>query len=230
MASSADSMMAWKWPGEIAGDAPRPRGVAASSPACSVGMPGHVRMRATAGPRMAEGPVSLAERGRPASRSSARRRPRSPALPVAAAGTARSEPGGAQPPGLLRIVESDDAGLTVGAHPPERGPILLVVVVGKDAHARVGGDVLEPPQPGGPLGLVIDRRVQSVAVERERDRHHMGAPIGAHGRQARNRGGRKQRPGRGRVHAHSREHRPVIAAIGIAGSSPWKGRPRLTGR
>ena len=47
------------------------------------------------------------------------------------------------------------------------GPIQLVVVVGKDAHARVGGDVLEPPQPGGPLGLVIDRRVQSVAVERD---------------------------------------------------------------
>src|SRR5213592_3894354 len=38
----------------------------------------------------------------------------------------------------------DDAGRAVGAHPPQLGPVGVVVVVDEEGGERVGSDVLQP--------------------------------------------------------------------------------------
>ena len=56
------------------------------------------------------------------------------------------------------------------SHPPQRGPV-VVVVVDQHGHPRLVPDVLEPLQPRRALRLVVDRGDDRVVVdERERDR------------------------------------------------------------
>ena len=74
-------------------------------------------------------------------------------------------------------------------HPPEPRPV-LVVVVDQHLDARIGLDVAQPLQAPGPLRLLVDRRVQRVALDHEADRDDVRPP----GRRRRSRGARPARP------------------------------------
>ena len=47
---------------------------------------------------------------------------------------------------------------------------VIVVVIHEHGHRGIGGDVAQPLQVGCPLGLVVDREVERVAIEREAER------------------------------------------------------------
>ena len=66
------------------------------------------------------------------------------------------------------LVALDDAGPAAQPHPPELRPV-VVVVVDDDLDARVALDVGEAREPPRPLRLLVDGRVERVAVEREAD-------------------------------------------------------------
>lgn len=97
-------------------------------------------------------------------------------------------------------VVGDDASRAVGAHPPEPGPVLLVMI---DEHRDGGirGDVLQALEIRGALGFGVDREVQLVAIEREDDRHDVRSPIVAYGRKACDPGVGNAAPGLGGFHA-----------------------------
>ena len=77
---------------------------------------------------------------------------------------------------LARLV---DRGRAVDPHPPQRRPVLGVVV---DDHgrARVAAHVGEAGQPGRALGLdLVHRRADQAVEQHERDRHQPGGAVGA---------------------------------------------------
>ena len=61
-------------------------------------------------------------------------------------------------------------------HPPQARPV-LVPVVDHDLDARVRRDVRQPTQPPRPLRLLVDGRVERVALEREADRDDVRGPV-----------------------------------------------------
>src|SRR5687768_5354482 len=77
-------------------------------------------------------------------------------------------------------------GRSVQHHPAETRPV-LVVMVDDEAHARVLGDVLEPFQLpwASPLGLAIDRDVESRTCDRIADGNHMWHSLPVRRRQMR---------------------------------------------
>jgi hypothetical protein len=72
-----------------------------------------------------------------------------------------------------------DAAHAVGTDPPERRPVLVVVVVDQQGDVRVGPYVGQPAQRGRPLGLVVDRDVDGVRLDGEDDgyRWRASAPV-----------------------------------------------------
>jgi len=80
----------------------------------------------------------------------------------------------------LRLL-ADDRGRRVDAHPPQRAPVLLVVV-DEEADLRIRLDVAQPLEGGGALGLVVDGRDDQVrAGGGERDGYDVRAAVGADG-------------------------------------------------
>ena len=67
----------------------------------------------------------------------------------------------------------------VDAHPPQRVPVLLVVV-DEQARPRVGADVVQALQPRGRLRLGVDRRPQPVALQGEAAGDDVRATVGPH--------------------------------------------------
>src|SRR6266705_1190555 len=57
----------------------------------------------------------------------------------------------------------DDHRLAVGAYPPQRRPV-LVVVVGEHSDPRIGADVAQAPQRTSAFRLGVDGGVDAVAV------------------------------------------------------------------
>jgi probable F420-dependent oxidoreductase len=66
-------------------------------------------------------------------------------------------------------------------HPPEPGPVVLVVV-DEGRHLRPAAGVLDPPQRPRPLRLRVDGGVESVARECEHDWHKVWPTVGVDGR------------------------------------------------
>ena len=83
-----------------------------------------------------------------------------------------------------RTAVVDDAGPAVHPHPPELVPV-VVVVIGEERDPRVLPDVAEPLQLHRRLRLVVDRDVDQVVIDRERDRHQIRLPVGPGRRQPR---------------------------------------------
>jgi hypothetical protein len=70
-----------------------------------------------------------------------------------------------------------DACPAIDASPPQRGPVLLVVI-GEQRNTRVALDVAEALEArSGGLRLVVDGNVDAIVVDGERDRHQVRAPI-----------------------------------------------------
>ena len=87
--------------------------------------------------------------------------------------------------------------------PPQRGPVVLVVV-GEQRDRRVVRDVPQPREPHRRLRLdVVDRAVDPPAVDGEDDRDEVRAAVGARRREARDAGGGESRPCLGRVHGRN---------------------------
>lgn len=64
----------------------------------------------------------------------------------------------------------------VNANPPELLPV-VAVVVGEQCDPRILLDVAEPSQPRSCLRLMVNRRENQVALNSERDRHHMWVTV-----------------------------------------------------
>lgn len=73
-----------------------------------------------------------------------------------------------------------DTCVAVGAHPPQLRPV-VEVLVGKKAHRRMGGNVVEATQRVRPLGLRVHRCEDRVALDGEAHRHEMRTRAGVHG-------------------------------------------------
>ena len=82
--------------------------------------------------------------------------------------------------GRLGRSRRDDAGGAISPHPPQLGPIRVVVVIDEQRDGGVRRDVRQATQRGRPLRLVVDRAVDRVTVEREDDRHDVrpARPVG----------------------------------------------------
>ena len=80
---------------------------------------------------------------------------------------------------LLAAVEH--ACVAAEPHPPEPGPV-VVVVVDEDRHLRPAAGVLDPAQRPRPLRLRVNGRVERVADEREHNWDKVWAPVGVDGR------------------------------------------------
>src|ERR1019366_10801428 len=61
----------------------------------------------------------------------------------------------------------------VHSHPPQRGPV-LVIVIHEQGYRAVGPDVLQSAEIKRGLGLGVDRRVDGADVEYETARDQMG--------------------------------------------------------
>ena len=68
------------------------------------------------------------------------------------------------------LVVVDHAPASPEPHPPQLRPV-VVVVVDDDLDARVALDVGEASELPRPLRLLVDGRIERVAVEREADRN-----------------------------------------------------------
>ncbi len=91
---------------------------------------------------------------------------------------------------------------TVGPHPPQRRPV-VGVLIGKQADPRVLADVAEPPQLNRRLRLVVDAGHDTAgAIDGKRARHHMRPAIAPGSSQAQHRRPGKPIAGFGRVQAH----------------------------
>ena len=77
-------------------------------------------------------------------------------------------------PGLERACPA------VEPDPPEPRPVVLVVVY-KDGHPRIGGGILQAAQAGGPLRLPVDGGVQHVRVEHKTEWNQVGSAVAADG-------------------------------------------------
>jgi hypothetical protein len=87
---------------------------------------------------------------------------------------------------LLLLGLQDPAG-AVGPHPPQGGPVRVVVMVDQHRHRGVGADVGESPQGRRPLGLDVDGAVDggalAVGKDREDHRDDVRAATGVCGRE-----------------------------------------------
>ena len=153
--------------------------------------------------------------------SSARRRRPAPARREATPRTARSGRRAGRRPG--RRVEHAPA--AVGAHPPQRAP-LVGVVVDEQRDQWVLSHVGEPAQAARDLRLdVVDGAVDRVAVHREADRDEVRAPTRIRGRQPRHSRGRKAPPRLRRVHHISAA---ASSSARSTSSRPLLGNPKKT--
>ena len=91
----------------------------------------------------------------------------------------QSEPGPHRPPGSGR--QGPDA--PVAPHPPQPGPVIVVVVVDEHRHRRMGGDVGQALQRRRPLRLGVDRAVHRVAGEDEDEGNDVRTAVAPHRRQ-----------------------------------------------
>src|SRR6185312_11860036 len=70
----------------------------------------------------------------------------------------------------------DHPGGSVDPHPPQRGPVLFVVI-NQECHVRDGAYVLETAQGQRGLRLGVDGREHNVPLEGEAARHHVRAAV-----------------------------------------------------
>ena len=82
------------------------------------------------------------------------------------------------------LIAAQDRGRTVGPHPPQLRPVVLVVVDQQRAPG-FGRDVGQPLQPHSALRLGVDRGVNGVTDQGKDHRHEMWLTIGADRREPR---------------------------------------------
>ena len=109
------------------------------------------------------------------------------------------------------LVVLDHATRPVDPDPPERGPV-VVVVVDQQRRLGVGGEVVEAAQRQGRLGLdVVDGGEHDLTVEDEAARHHVRTALGRHRGQPAHPGLGQSGPHRGLVHRRTLRPTPAGA-------------------
>jgi len=80
------------------------------------------------------------------------------------------------------VAAVENACAAAHTNPPELPPVLLVVV-DEDRHVGTCARVLDPAKRARSLRLLVDRRVERVALDYEHDRDEMRPPVGIRCRQ-----------------------------------------------
>src|SRR2546423_15050667 len=93
----------------------------------------------------------------------------------------------------------EDARGAIDAYPPQVGPV-FVVVVGEHANGWVGRYVAQALQVSCSLRFCVDREVDRVPFDRERDRDEMRLSPRVDGRQASHASVQQVLPGGGTLH------------------------------
>ena len=110
------------------------------------------------------------------------------------------------------MTSSTHRGEPVGAHPPQAGPV-LVVVVDEHGDGRVRPDVVEAAELCRRLRLVVDDGHDAIAVDDEADRHDVRPAVGSHRRQPRDARAGESTSHRGDLHPRPR-YRSRVGDVG----------------